>query len=165
MRPMGTGDRGAPTETFTGELTVREGGYYSLLMTATGRQGTGGLERGAEKVIGVSTLVARLTGDAKARQASDAADASSPAVEVSVGLEAYAEATLLCAVSMRGPAGERLAGSHPFEMAPGQTTVTVQLHPVEPASHAEAYQLERVTLLDISGAGILLDERRYEAVP
>ena len=171
LRPMGTEGLAPSTECFGGEITVREGGYYTLLMNATGRQGAGTLERGAETVIGVSTRVARLTGAPEVRDAVNAGGLSSPSIEMSVAVEADEQASLLCAATLRGPDGARLVGAHPFEMAPGRQAVALRLgweapvaESAAPAS-AAAYWVESLTLLDISGAGILLDERHFEAVP
>jgi len=139
---------------FTASLALPDqSGYYVALARAVGERDGQPLERGAELVFGVMGDAARLTGQYDVRSGARGQQAV-------IGVTAQREGDYLISVQVAPPLhsmergqGVRLPTiAQPIHLAAGKHDVIVAL------PGGGLYHLARVTLCDLSGAAILLDE-------
>ena len=136
-----------------------DGGYYVLLCRAVGQRGAEVMERGAEAIIGVSTLAARLLPPPTlAIEEANGGRISERAV-AKIGVSVHTEGDYLVSVTLKDGGGRRVATvAHPTHLGPGDQVVTVPLGALARSEASQDYRLGDIALLDVSGAAVLLDE-------
>ena len=151
-----TGDQTPSGEIcYTGRYRPTQGGYHILMGEARGRQGDVAWARGGATVLGMSTQTAEISGSYQLALH----DAGGPGI--CVGLNVQEAAELLLAVSFPDGRGGQTVLSHPVTLAAGEHSVTLPLRDQgEIPRH-----LDEIVLVDISGAGILLDEAWNVVLP
>jgi hypothetical protein len=137
-----------------------QGGYYNILVRASGRRGKNDLERGGELTFGVCGDSARLSGvyDLAAGQRDGSGKLSN--LEATIGVVAQREGSYLCAVALADSQGHRIATvAKPVHLTPGVHTLVVSLpgQAIAASGRDGPYHLSEVMLQDIAGAAILLD--------
>lgn len=142
---------------------VGAGGYYPYFVSAVGNRAGKPYARGSEGVLVISTGAARL-GDALPDKAVDeGGDWVYECLTLPVRVEVARAGEFLISARLADLEGREIATvALPIALGPGRQMVTLRF-PGEPiARHGVdgAYRVERILLLDISGAAVKLDEGR-----
>jgi hypothetical protein len=134
-----------------------QGGYYMVLARAVGASGSLALERGEQAVFGVRGDGASLSG---AWGLQPAGENKSLGLEANVGVDVAREGDYLCSVSLLDGTGEEVTTlAHTAHLQPGEQVMRIRI-PGAAMAFSQwdgPYRLGDILLLDISGAGILLD--------
>ena len=140
-----------------------ESGYCILMIRALGTRGDHALERSESLVIGVNGSRARLTGPYALEPGSRDRRGRIESLRATVGMQVLEEGDYLLSVTLSDAQERQITTvAHPAHLAAGDHMVRIPI-PARALVASEMdgpYRVEQVTLLDISGAGILLDEDR-----
>jgi hypothetical protein len=134
-------------------------GYYVILARAVGRRGNLPLERGEQAVFGVRGDGASLAG-AYSLRPEPAGENKWLGLETTVGVQVAREGEYLCSVTLLDGAGERVVTlAHTARLEPGEQTMTIEIpgSTVSASGRDGPYRLGEVILLDVLGAGVLVD--------
>ena len=132
-------------------------GYYVILARAMGRSGSVALERGEQAVFGVRGDGASLSGVLGLQLAGES---ESLGLEATVGVDVAREGEYLCSVSLLDGTGKKVTTvAHTAHLQPGEQVMRIRIPGATVAASQwdGPYRLGDVLLLDVSGAGILLD--------
>jgi hypothetical protein len=142
---------GADGALFLGQHRLpNQEGYYGLLFRATGERDGYVFERGAEKVIGVAGDGARLAGPTVLKTDGE--------LTAEVGVTVRRAGHYLAAVTLLDARGQEVTTiAHPTQWLPGEKTVRIPIDTTALAGSSGPYHAGEVLLIDIHGAGLLLD--------
>jgi len=135
------------------------GGYYVAMARAAGLSGDVAFERGEQVVFGVRGDRAALSGRLTLR-AEPAPGNKWRGLEATVGARVMREGEYLCSVSLLDGGGERIVAlAHTARLQPGEQDLRIMIPGATIAASGREgpYRLGEVLLLDVSGAGVLLD--------
>lgn len=144
---------------FVARYTPQEAGYHFALLTALGTRAGRAWERGAHVCVTVRGEGARIVALEEPERAAGTGSDLTAAVELDVA--APGEYLLTLSLAEEGQ-NERLCVAHPLRLAAGSQRVEVPLTGLALRSGAW-YRLQQAKLMDITGAGILVDATDADA--